>query len=220
MDTALFERHRSNDLTSGALHLFGALLSVAVLVVLLVLGAQRGETWQIVGYSIYGAGLILLYLASASYHLVPSSRAELKAVLKRFDHAAIYTLIAATYTPITFIALEGGWRWSLFGIIWGLALIGAAIKLFQLRVHPSVHTALYLIMGWLIAIAFSTLMEQLDTRELWLLISGGFSYTVGVVFFALERFTAPKKYFWMHELFHVVVLGGSTLHTIVMFFLL
>lgn len=214
------ERDRTNDITSGVLHLVGVTIAIAVLVVLLVFGAKRGEAWHVVGYSIYGAGLILLYLASASYHLVPSSMERLKIILLRLDHAMIYILIAATYTPITFLALFGGWRWSIFGIIWGFAFVGVAIKLLAYRLNPIASVALYIIMGWLIVIAFSPLLKSINTATLWLLLSGGLSYTIGVVFFALERIVPKRKYFSMHEIFHVFVLGGSTLHTIAMFFLL
>ncbi|MBI2627381.1 hemolysin III family protein [Candidatus Nomurabacteria bacterium] len=214
------ERDRTNDITSGALHLIGVGLASAVLVMLLVLGAKRGDAWHIVGYSIYGAGLILLYLASASYHLVPHSQERLKAVLRKLDHAMIYILIAATYTPITFLALSGGWRWSIFGVIWGLAILGIFIKLLSWKISPAVSISLYIAMGWLITIAFSPLMNGINTATLWLLISGGVSYTLGAIFFALERVLPQRKYFWAHEIFHVFVLGGSTLHTIAMFFLL
>ncbi len=214
------ERDRTNDITSGALHLVSVGLASAVFVILLVLGAKRGNAWHIVGYSVYGTGLILLYFASASYHLVPHSKEPLKTVLRKLDHAMIYVLIAATYTPITFLALSGGWRWSIFGVIWGLAVLGIFIKLLAWKIPPVISVSLYIAMGWLIAIAFSPLMDRINTATLWLLISGGVSYTFGVIFFELERVLPQRKYFWAHEIFHVFVLGGSTLHTIAMFFLL
>ena len=145
----LLERDRSNDIVSGILHLVGVLLAIAVLVVLIVFSAYKGNSWHVVGYSLYGSGLILLYLASASYHLIPYNWPRLKHMAQRFDHAMIYILIAATYTPISFIVLSGGWRWSLFGVIWGLAIIGATIKFLWLRVPPVITTILYIIMGWL-----------------------------------------------------------------------
>lgn len=210
-------RHRSNDVVSGLLHLVGVGLSIAVLVVLIVLGAREGSTLHIVGYVLYGTGLILLYLASASYHLLPESFLRLKRIAQRLDHAMIYVLIAATYMPITFIVLDGGWRWSMFGVIWGLAILGFTIKLLALHLPSSLSMGLYLVMGWLIAIAFSSLVQNMTAASLWTLVAGGLSYTFGVVFFALEHILPPKKYFWMHEIFHVFVLGGSILHTIVMF---
>ena len=210
-------RHRSNDITSGILHLVGVLLAVSVLVVLLVVGAREGSAWHVVGYSLYGAGLILLYVSSAFYHLVPRRMQRLKHIARRFDHAMIYVLIAATYTPITFVALSGGWRWSIFGIIWGLACIGTAIKLLWMRVPRALPVVLYAVMGWLIVIAFQPLIARMDIVTISLLVFGGLSYTLGMVFFGLERVLKPRKYFWMHEIFHVCVLGGSALHTIVMF---
>jgi len=213
-------RHRSNDIVSGLLHVLGAALAVAVVVVLLILGAGRGSTWHIVGYSLYGAGLILLYVASALYHFVPERMPRFKQVAQRFDHAMIYVLIAATYTPITFVVLSGGWRWSLFGTVWALAVIGALIKLLRLSVPRALPVILYAVMGWLIIVALSPLVEQMSTAALILLAAGGCSYTFGMIFFGLERVLAPRKYFWMHEIFHVFVLGGSALHAAVMFLIL
>ena len=210
-------RHRSNDITSGILHLAGVLLAISVLTVLLVVGAREGSAWHVVGYSLYAAGLILLYVSSALYHLVPKNMPRLKRVAQRLDHAMIYVLIAATYTPITFVALSGGWRWSMFGIIWGLACIGTAINLLQVRVPRVLPVVLCAVMGWLIVIASRPLIEGMDTATISLLIFGGLSYTLGILFFGLERVLKPRKYFWMHEIFHVCVLGGSALHSIVMF---
>lgn len=213
-------RHRSNDIVSGVLHLLGTGLAIAVLVVLLVFGAMSDDVWHVVGYSLYGSGLILLYLASTLYHLTPEHWVRFKHIARRLDHAMIYVLIAATYTPITFIALTGGWRWSIFGVVWGLALLGGIVKLIPLRVPAGVSLALYLVMGWLICVAIVPLLEGLTTGEFWLLLSGGLAYTVGVIFYALERHLPQKKYFWMHEVFHIFVLGGSALHAVLMFYLL
>lgn len=215
-----FPHHRSNDIVSGVLHFIGVGCAIAVMVVLIVVGARYGGPWHVVGYSLYGSGLILLYLASSAYHLVPHRFVRVKQALQRLDHAMIYVLIAATYTPITFVALHGGWRWSMFGVIWGLAVVGCVIKLCGWRIHTGLSTALYIVMGWLIALAFSPLRVEMSTGELWLLVSGGISYTVGVIFFTLGRLLRHRKYFWMHEIFHLFVLGGSALHTIVMFSIL
>jgi len=106
----------------------------------------------------------------------------------------VYVLIAGTYTPITFIALTGGWRWSIFGVVWGLALLGGIVKLIPLRVPAGVSLALYLVMGWLISVAIVPLLEGLTIGEFWLLLGGGLAYTVGVVFYALERHLPQKKY--------------------------
>lgn len=212
-----FPNHRSNDIVSGVLHFIGVGCAIAILVVLIVVGARYGGPWHVVGYSLYGSGLILLYLASSSYHLVPYRFVRTKLFLQRLDHAMIYVLIAATYTPITFVSLHSGWRWSMFGVIWGLAVVGCMFKLGGWRLHRGLWTALYVVMGWLIVIAFAPLQVSMSVGQLWLLVSGGISYTVGVIFFVLDRVLIRRRYFWMHEIFHLFVLGGSALHTIVMF---
>lgn len=212
--------HRSNDVTSGVLHLVGVGLAVVVMVVLIVMGVRYGSPWHIVGYTIYSIGLILLYTASATYHLVPHRFVQAKEILQRIDHAMIFILIATTYTPITFIALSGAWRWSIFGIIWALAFTGVIIKVSRVPLPRALSPILYIAMGWFIFIAFTPLRETLTTGTLWLLLSGGISYTIGVVFFALDKILPHKRYFWMHEIFHLFVLGGSTLHTITMFFII
>ncbi|TSC57664.1 MAG: hemolysin III [Parcubacteria group bacterium Greene0416_79] len=215
------ESHRSNDVVSGALHLAGAVGAIAVLAVLIVFAALRGGVWHTVGYALYGSGLILLYAVSASYHFVPPQRMRLKAWFRRLDHAMIFILIAATYTPVTFIALPMGWRWSIFGVIWGLAFLGCALKMRRTETIPRfLSPILYLAMGWLILLALQPLRASMSVGELWLLIAGGISYTLGVAFFALDRVLPQQKYFWMHEMFHVFVLSGSALHTILMFRLL
>ncbi len=212
--------HPSNDMVSGVLHLVGVGLAIAVLVVLIVVGARYGTSWHVVGYSLYGTGLILLYVASSTYHLIPRRFARVKQFFRRLDHSMIYVLIAATYTPICFLTLPAGWGWSLFGVVWGLALAGASLTLSGVRLPPAVSTTMYVVMGWSILLAFSPLRQHISTGMLWLLFTGGISYTVGVVFFVLDRVLPHRRYFWMHEVFHLCVLGGSTLHTIFMFFVL
>ncbi len=214
------QSHRSNDITSGVLHLIGVGLAIAVLVVLVIEGARHGSPWHIVSYTLYGTGLVLLYTASATYHLIHHQKVRLKHIFQRLDHAMIYILIASTYTPITFIALEGGWRWSMFGIIWGIALFGFIVKIMWLKIPSWILTLLYPVMGWIIVIAFAPLLEGMSTGTVWLLFTGGVSYTVGVFIYALDHVFHPRKYFWMHEIFHLFVLGGSALHTIMMFYLL
>lgn len=212
-------RDRSNDIVSGLLHLAGTVGALTVLILLLI-QASSLDGWHITGYALFGSGMILLYLGSTSYHLTPSTWPRIKAFTQRLDHALIAILIAATYTPVLFIALDGGWRWSLFGVIWGLALLSATIKLANWSLPPVLSTLLYLVMGWLILIALSPLQKNLTPLMLILLASGGIAYTLGVLFFILEDHFPPKRYFWMHEIFHVFVLLGSTLHSIVMFLLL
>jgi len=211
---------RSNDIVSGILHLVGVLLSIAVLVLLVILA---NGPYQVIGYSLYGVGLILLYGASTLYHLIPPRFSRTKSVFRRLDHAMIYVLIAATYTPVAFLALSGGWKWAIFGVIWGLAFVGLLAKI--LIVNPGklsayASTVLYVVMGWLIVIAIVPLIKGTSTPAFVTLVCGGVAYTLGAVFFALDEIVPKKKHFWMHEIFHVFVLAGSALHTITMFLLM
>jgi hemolysin III len=215
-----FHSHRSNDVTSSLLHLVGVALAMAVLIILVVLGARLGTPWHVVGYALYGSGLIFLYLASTLFHFIPHTRPRAKHFFQCIDHAAIYFFIAATYTPITFLGLVGGWRWAMFGTVWGLALLGAVTKLYWIRFPAWVSASLYVVMGWMIVIAFGPLLASIEAPTFWLLFSGGAAYTVGAMFYVLDFILPQRKYFWMHELFHLCVLGGSACHTIVMFFLL
>ncbi len=213
-------RHTSNEITSGVLHLLGAISGVALLVVLVVFAALHGNVWHVTSFTIYGACMILLYLASTIYHLVPHTKERAKTILQRIDHAIVYVFIAATYTPVCFLVLDGLSRWVVFGVLWGLTCLGATLKLTGTKTHYAVPLFLYLSMGWFIIFFLPTLLTVMSTTALTLLILGGVSYTLGVIFFVLESKLTPRKYFWMHELFHVFVLGGTTLHTVMMFLLL
>jgi hemolysin III len=213
-------RHTSNEIVSGVLHLLGAISGVALIVVLVVFAALHGNVWHVTSFTVYGACMILLYLASTIYHLVPHTKERAKTILQRIDHAIVYVFIAATYTPVCFLVLDGSSRWIVFGILWGLACLGAALKLTGTKTHYAVPLFLYLSMGWFIIFFLPTLLTVMSTTALTLLILGGVSYTLGVIFFVLESKLTPRKYFWMHELFHVFVLGGTTLHTVMMFLLL
>jgi hemolysin III len=213
-------RHHTNEITSGILHLIGAVCGITILVLLIIFSSLYGTVWHIVGFTIYGVFLSILYLASTLYHLMPQRKERAKEFLQRIDHASVYLLIAGTYTPICFLVLKGGTGWAVFGILWTLTIFGAILKLAKVKTNPSVSVLLYLTMGWLIIFFLPLLKENMSAAALILLIAGGISYTVGVVFFVLESKIRRIKYFSMHELFHVFVLGGSTLHTIMMFLLL
>ncbi|MHA7878652.1 MAG: PAQR family membrane homeostasis protein TrhA [Saccharospirillum sp.] len=190
----------ANSLTHG----IGAALSIAGLVVLVVLASLYGDAWQIVSASIYGASLILLYTASTLYHAVQSPRARV--ILQRFDHIAILYLIAGTYTPFTLVTLRGPWGWSLFGIVWGLALVGTVVHLTSLRRFHGLMVGLYLLMGWSVLIALAPLIQAMPAAGLGLLVAGGLSYTLGVVFYVAKRLP------FNHAIWHLFVLAGSVLH--------
>lgn len=211
---------RSNEITSSIIHLLGVAMGIVILCVLLALASGRVGAEYIVGYAIYGAGMIFLYTASATFHLIPARFVRAKLIAQRFDHAMIYVFIAATYTPITLVALPAGWGWSLFGVIWGCALFGATARFSGWNVHPALLATLYVVMGWLLLIAAAPLVQTLSGAPFWLLLSGGFSYTAGVIFYILDHHLQKRRYFWMHEIFHLFVLGGSIQHAIVMFYLM
>lgn len=192
---------------SHGLGLVGALIGTPFLIAQAV---SYGETAFVVGVSIFCATMIILYLGSTLYHALPAGKA--KRVFLIIEHSAIFLLIAGTYTPFTFGVLKGTWGWTLFGIVWGLALIGIALKVFEKQQHPIFSTSLYLLMGWVIVIAIEPLLENLPTAGLLLLIAGGLSYTAGVVFFATD-----SKLKYGHFIWHLFVLGGTTCHFFAVF---
>ena len=204
-------REPVNSLT----HFAGVLLSIAGLVVLVVL--SNGEPWRVTSFAIYGASMIVLYTASTLYHSLNVGEHVLKA-LKRFDHMAIFGLIAGSYTPLTLVTLQGGeaaWGWSIFGVIWGIALLGFVFKIFWIKAPRWLYTALYLFMGWLAIIAIVPLLKTLPAGGItWMAIGGAF-YSIGAVIYALKQ---PNfhKYFGFHELWHLFVLAGSASHFIMM----
>lgn len=194
----------AEEVANTVTHGIGLVLSIAGLVILIVLAAMRGSAWRIAGCAIYGATLVCLYAASTLYHGISSSR--WKRALKIFDHCAIYLLIAGTYTPFLLVNLRGAWGWSLFGVIWGLALAGILFKFWFVDHFQILSTTVYLLMGWLAVIAVRPLLLLVPTSGLVWLAAGGLLYTAGVVFFAWKRIP------YHHVIWHVFVLAGSTCH--------
>lgn len=191
---------RANAWTHG----LGLLLSLAGIPGLIIMAVRHGDAWHIVSCSLYGGTLIALYLASTIYH--SARRASWKAVFRVVDHACIYLLIAGTYTPFTLVTLRGGWGWTLFGLVWGFAIIGVCVKIFGTRRSERISTLIYVLMGWLALVATKPILEQFPPGCLLWVLAGGVVYTVGVVFYALDR----KPY--LHAIWHVFVLGGSVCH--------
>jgi hemolysin III len=198
---------------SGLSHLGGALLAIAALVVLVCLAA--GKPWHVSGFAIYGSALILLYTASALYHLLPVSDRHVER-LRVFDHVCIYLLIAGTYTPICLVPLRSAWGWSLFGVVWGLALFGSLLEIAPRLAPRWVGLALYLVMGWLALIAMGPLTRTLPAAALAWLLAGGIVYTVGAVVYAIERPRLWPGIFGAHDLWHLFVLSGSACHFVLM----
>jgi hemolysin III len=191
----------ANTLTHGA----GALGGVAITAILVVIAALRSDAWGIVGAAIFGAALVALYTASTIYHAVRPP--VLKARLKVLDHAMIYVLIAGSYTPFMLGGLRGGWGWSLFGVIWGLAVAGVVFKLFFIDRFPRLSTALYLAMGWLILLALGPMIQSLEPATLLWLLAGGIAYSAGTIFYHGTRRYA-------HAVWHLFVLAGSACHVV------
>lgn len=189
----------ANSLTHGV----GTLLAIGGLAVLMTSATLRGTAWHIVACSIFGACLILSYGTSTLYHGIQEPRA--KRVLRVLDHSAIFLLIAGTYTPFTLISLRGPWGWSLFGVVWGLAVVGIVFKVTMLRRWTALSVALYLAMGWCVVVATRPLIENVAPGGLGLLLAGGVAYTAGLAFYVQRR-----RY--SHAVWHLFVLAGSTLH--------
>jgi hemolysin III len=192
------------EVANSVTHGIGLLLSIAGLVVLVTFAAMRSDTWAVVGTSVFGASLVLLYLASTLYHSFPWPR--VKRVFQILDHSAIYILIAGTYTPFTLGPLRGPWGWTLFGILWGLAILGIAIKPFVIRRFAILSVLVYIAMGWMIVIAAKPVITALPMTALVFLLAGGLAYTGGTAFYGWKRL--PLN----HAVWHLFVLAGSVFH--------
>ncbi len=204
---------RAKEPFSTYSHLLGVLLSIAGLVALVV--ESHGNPWRVAGFSVYGASLILLYSASTIYHWLPlSPRGEDR--LRRFDHIAIFVLIAGTYTPVCLVSLRGGWGWSIFGVVWAIALAGTVLKIVFDHLPNAVSAGLYVGMGWIAVVAVSPLMHHFPLQALAWLLAGGLAYTIGAVIYAVERPDPFPQAFGHHEIFHIFVLAGSALHFVFM----
>ncbi len=184
-----------------ASHFIGAALAFAGLVILVVQASVKGDPWKIVSLSVYGISLTALYFFSTLYH---ASSGKAKTIFQKFDHFAIYFLIAGTYTPFTLVTLRGAWGWSIFGTIWGLAIIGILQDILMTSRRRILSLVIYLLMGWLVVIAIRPLIQVLPVAGLAWMIAGGLFYTVGVIFYSLD-----KKILYGHETFHCFVLAGS-----------
>jgi len=200
----IFEYSLGEDITNSIIHGIGAALSIAALVILLVFTSGQNDIWRVVSFSIYGGSLILLYLASTLYHSFRIPR--VKNIFRIFDHASIYILIAGTYTPLTLVSIRGAWGWSIFGIIWGLAIIGIVFKSLFIDRYAILSVCIYILMGWLCVIAYKPFMQTIHPSGLIWLAIGGACYTFGIIFFAWDKLP------YNHAIWHIFVLAGSICH--------
>ena len=206
------DEFNSDEWLNTLTHFLGFLLAVGGVPVLITLAAIKGTDREVATFSIFGAALVLTYMSSTLYHYVQPG--TLKRYLRRVDHLSIYLLIAGTYTPFVLVGLQGAWGWSLFGILWGLAVVGITAKLGFGQRFDVISTVAYVLMGWIGLVAIVPLVHDLPTPSLVLVLAGGLSYTVGAVFYALDRLR------FNHAIWHLFCLGGSVLQFTAVFFLL
>jgi len=196
-----------HELANTLSHGVGLLAAIAVTPMLILAAVRYGTTANVVGASIFGATMILMYFTSTFYHALPHG--DWKRLFQKFDHAAIYLLIAGTYTPFTLGVLKGAWGWSILGVIWALATIGVVLKLFDKLKNPKLSTGLYLAMGWLVVIAAGPLISRMPVSGLLWLAGGGLAYSLGVIFYVLDG-----KMRHAHAIWHGFVLAGTGLHVV------
>lgn len=199
------------EIISSIVHGIGVFLSIAITSVLVTLSAVYGNVWSIVSTAIFGASMMLMYMASTLYHAIPFPHA--KTILKKFDHIAIYYLIAGTYTPFLLVLMRGTLGWVLFAVIWSLALFGTVLKIVSSGSGTKIWSvSLYLGMGWLVLIASKTLFAVMSKLALVFLVLGGIFYTVGIIFYLWKS----KKY--THAIWHGFVLVGTIMHFMAILF--
>lgn len=193
------------EITNAILHGIGALLAIAALVLCVVFSAIHHNPYAVVSSCLYGSTLIILYTMSCLYHSLKVNNA--KRVFRIIDHCSIFLLIAGTYTPLTLVSLDGPIGWTLFGIIWGVSILGIILNAIDLNKYKVISMILYIMMGWAIIFTFPRLLKVIDMAGIYLLVAGGIVYTIGAIFYGVG-----KKIKYMHSVFHFFVLAGSILH--------
>ncbi len=204
MNTNVNNFSLSEEIWHAITHGVGFLLGIAGLVVLVVFASLHAGALAITASAIYGATLVIMYGSSTLYHSITNYR--IKKLFQTFDHASIYILIAGSYTPISLLTLRGAWGWSIFGVNWGVAIFGIVLKFLYPGKFEKLSLYLYVIMGWMILVAFNPLVNHIQSTGLWLLVAGGLFYSFGVIFYIKDT----KPYF--HTIWHFFVLAGSICH--------
>ena len=200
------EKHYTvaEEVANAITHAVGVVLSVVALVLMVVYASSGGDAWRIVGASIFGSALILLYLASTLYHALPQP--SVKRIMRIFDHSAIYVLIAGTYTPFLLGYMRSTLGWAMFGVLWGAAIAGIVFKFFFIGRFDKISTLLYVAMGWTIMVAIKPALELVPAGAMVLMLIGGLAYTGGVIFYLWDRLP------YNHAIWHLFVLAGSATH--------
>ncbi|WP_433943430.1 PAQR family membrane homeostasis protein TrhA [Paenibacillus sp. SN-8-1] len=195
---------RREEIANAITHGIGALLSVAALVILIVFSSVKGTAWHVVSFTIYGVSMLLLYTSSTLVHSFKEGK--MKDLFEFFDHSSIYVFIAGTYTPFLLVAIRGSLGWTLFSVVWGIALLGVLFKAYFVKRFLFLSTIFYILMGWLIVIAWGPLTAAVPGMGINLLVMGGLLYTLGTVFYVWRAFP------YHHAIWHLFVLAGSVLH--------
>lgn len=199
------------DPVSALTHFFGAVLSCVAVVALILRAVELGSPLHIVSFAVFGFSLVALYTASTVYHMIDKPEAMRK-IFRRIDHMMIFVLIAGTYTPICLISLHGQTGYTLFAIIWAVAISGIIMKALWINAPRWLTAGLYILMGWLVIVAIQPIISALPKEGFRWLFAGGIVYTIGGIIYALKWPLKNNKWFGFHELFHIFVLGGSFCH--------
>jgi hemolysin III len=195
---------KREEIANAITHGIGALLAIAALVLLIVFSALDGSAWHVSSFAIFGSTMVVLYLMSTLYHSLTHLKA--KRLFRKFDHMSIFLLIAGTYTPFCLTALNGWVGWTLFGIVWFCAITGIVLKAFYTGRAEMLSTILYIVMGWIVVFFIKPVYDYMTAEGFAFLLLGGASYTLGAFFYAKEKIP------FNHSIWHLFVLGGSTLH--------
>ncbi len=195
---------KGEEIANAITHGIGVILSIAGLVLLIVFSALNGSALHVVSFTIFGATMVILYTSSTLVHALPPGKA--KDLFEIFDHSSIYLFIAGTYTPFTLLVIKGGLGWTMFGVIWGLALAGIVFKAYFVKKFLFTSTLLYLLMGWLVVLGWNRIVENIAYEGVVLLVAGGLCYTIGTIFYMWRAF----KYH--HMVWHLFVLAGTICH--------
>ncbi|WBX79904.1 hemolysin III family protein [Virgibacillus salarius] len=195
---------KGEEIANAITHGIGALGSIAGLIVLIVYSSLYGTAWHVVSFTIFGTTMVILYLSSTLVHAFPSGKA--KDLFEIFDHSSIYLFIAGTYTPFTFLVIQGALGWTMFGIIWGLAIAGTVFKAYFVKKYLITSTILYIAMGWMVTLGWDQIVNNLHPNGVTLLVIGGLCYTFGAIFYVWRGFR------YHHAVWHLFVIAGTATH--------